>query len=189
MEVILSFLPTLYSCSLGQCSLGASFENKLSHDVQYSVYLQRVYDSGVMIEAGLKTTTRQHDSGSHSKKGGSLLAFILRKSGVQAPWNPSYLSTSSWQRTVLRDSDWKKSLNKRVENPGINGMLKININYKGKMQAHLLGLFPPHVYSPNCHRPTPAKNPPRYCSLDYGYYRQTKDRIGGSLAKEQERKR
>ena len=48
---MLSFLPTLSSCPFGQCSLEASFENKLRHDMQYSVYLQRVYDSGVMVEA------------------------------------------------------------------------------------------------------------------------------------------
>lgn len=103
-------------------------------------------------------------------------------SGIRNDWVTVKRQFKQWRKHTL----FTESLNKRVENPGINGMLKININYKGKMQARLLGLFPPHVYSPNCHRPTPAKNPPRYCSLDYGYYHQTKDRIGGSLAKEQD---
>lgn len=57
------------------------------------------------------------------------------------------------------------------------------------MQAHLQGLFPPHIHSPNCHHPTTAKKPWRYRSLDYGYYHQTKDQIGGSLAKEKGKKR
>lgn len=74
-----------------------------------------------------------------------------------------------------------ESLNIRVENPGNNGMLKI----KGKNASPSARVIPsPHPLT-ELSSPNSGKKP----SLDYGYYHQTKDQIGGSLAKEKGKKR
>ncbi|KAJ6939716.1 hypothetical protein NC651_006011 [Populus alba x Populus x berolinensis] len=52
------------------------------------------------------------------------------------------------------------------------------------MQAHLQGLFPPHIHSPNCHHPTPAKNP----LLTMATITKLRIRLAGSLAKEKRKK-